>query len=309
MGGTPTLPEVPGVELGITSDGFFDLEQAPKTCTPTPTPTPTPTRTPTRTRTRTQTPTPNPNPGCNKAYVNQAGLNQHQLFKGHAPERHGHTIGRPEEPLDRCLGAGQKPPFTPVNREGTPNELPDGWVCTMHERSADEGMYTRYKGPHGERAQSLKQVWVRIRVRVRVSNPSPSPSPNPNPSPYPNSNPSPSPDPDPYPNNNPNPNPDPKQVWVLHAEATGRHTPVVVDLDDDLDVLPFGLAAGGGRTTHDRSEARSAEREARLLAERDVAARDDGDAEPEEAHHSSEQRQANGRCGARDTALHIEEVD
>jgi glutathione reductase (NADPH) len=32
VGGTPTLPEVPGVELGITSDGFFDLEQVPKKC-------------------------------------------------------------------------------------------------------------------------------------------------------------------------------------------------------------------------------------------------------------------------------------
>lgn len=32
MGGTPTLPDVSGVELGITSDGFFDLEQVPKKC-------------------------------------------------------------------------------------------------------------------------------------------------------------------------------------------------------------------------------------------------------------------------------------
>ena len=30
VGGTPTLPDVPGVELGITSDGFFDLEQVPE---------------------------------------------------------------------------------------------------------------------------------------------------------------------------------------------------------------------------------------------------------------------------------------
>jgi glutathione reductase (NADPH) len=29
-GGSPTLPELPGVELGITSDGFFELEQRPK---------------------------------------------------------------------------------------------------------------------------------------------------------------------------------------------------------------------------------------------------------------------------------------
>jgi len=32
VGGTPTLPDVPGVELGITSDGFFDLEEVPKKC-------------------------------------------------------------------------------------------------------------------------------------------------------------------------------------------------------------------------------------------------------------------------------------
>jgi len=29
-GGYPTLPEIPGAELGITSDGFFDLEDLPK---------------------------------------------------------------------------------------------------------------------------------------------------------------------------------------------------------------------------------------------------------------------------------------
>ncbi len=29
-GGTPTLPKLPGVEFGITSDGFFELEQRPK---------------------------------------------------------------------------------------------------------------------------------------------------------------------------------------------------------------------------------------------------------------------------------------
>lgn len=29
VGGTPTLPDVPGAELGITSDGFFQLEQRP----------------------------------------------------------------------------------------------------------------------------------------------------------------------------------------------------------------------------------------------------------------------------------------
>ncbi len=29
-GGRPTLPDVPGAELGITSDGFFDLEEQPK---------------------------------------------------------------------------------------------------------------------------------------------------------------------------------------------------------------------------------------------------------------------------------------
>mmetsp|Transcript_36585 Transcript_36585/g.86337 ORF Transcript_36585/g.86337 Transcript_36585/m.86337 type:complete len:506 (-) Transcript_36585:183-1700(-) len=32
VGGTPTLPDVPGIELGIDSDSFFDLEQVPKRC-------------------------------------------------------------------------------------------------------------------------------------------------------------------------------------------------------------------------------------------------------------------------------------
>ena len=65
--------------------------------------------------------------------------------------------GRPltETPLDRCLGAGQTPPFT------LPDELPDGWVCRVHEKSAENiAQYKRYKGPHGERAQSIKQAWL-----------------------------------------------------------------------------------------------------------------------------------------------------
>jgi len=32
VGGVPTVPEVPGGEMGITSDGFFDLEQQPQKC-------------------------------------------------------------------------------------------------------------------------------------------------------------------------------------------------------------------------------------------------------------------------------------
>ena len=65
--------------------------------------------------------------------------------------------GRPltETPLDRCLGAGQTPPFT------LPDELPDGWVCRVHEKSAENiAQYKRYEGPNGERAQSRRQVWV-----------------------------------------------------------------------------------------------------------------------------------------------------
>jgi len=30
VGGTPTLPDIPGIEMAITSDGFFDLEAIPK---------------------------------------------------------------------------------------------------------------------------------------------------------------------------------------------------------------------------------------------------------------------------------------
>lgn len=30
VGGTPTMPEIPGIELGMNSDGFFDLEAVPK---------------------------------------------------------------------------------------------------------------------------------------------------------------------------------------------------------------------------------------------------------------------------------------
>ena len=63
--------------------------------------------------------------------------------------------GRPltETPLDRCLGAGQTPPFT------LPDELPDGWVCRVHEKR-NTTQYKRYEGPNGERAQSRRQVWV-----------------------------------------------------------------------------------------------------------------------------------------------------
>ena len=29
VGGVPSVPDLPGAELGITSDGFFDLEEQP----------------------------------------------------------------------------------------------------------------------------------------------------------------------------------------------------------------------------------------------------------------------------------------
>ena len=39
--------------------------------------------------------------------------------------------------------------------------VPGGWVCRVHEKSAENNaQYKRYKGPHGERAQSIKQAWV-----------------------------------------------------------------------------------------------------------------------------------------------------
>ena len=39
--------------------------------------------------------------------------------------------------------------------------LPDGWVCRVHEKSAENIVqYKRYKGPNGERAQSMKQAWA-----------------------------------------------------------------------------------------------------------------------------------------------------
>ena len=37
--------------------------------------------------------------------------------------------------------------------------MPDGWVCSTHVAPSGQ-QYKRYKGPNGERAQSLKQVWV-----------------------------------------------------------------------------------------------------------------------------------------------------
>ena len=41
------------------------------------------------------------------------------------------------------------------------SRLPDGWVCRVHEKSAENiAQYKRYKGPHGERAQSIKQAWL-----------------------------------------------------------------------------------------------------------------------------------------------------
>ena len=32
VGGKPTMPDIPGIELAINSDGFFDLEAIPKKC-------------------------------------------------------------------------------------------------------------------------------------------------------------------------------------------------------------------------------------------------------------------------------------
>ena len=37
--------------------------------------------------------------------------------------------------------------------------MPDGWVCSTHVAPSGQ-QYKRYKGPNGERAQSLKQVWA-----------------------------------------------------------------------------------------------------------------------------------------------------
>lgn len=65
------------------------------------------------------------------------------------------------EPTAAALTAEVEPVSTQPADVVRPSELPDGWLCTVHQRSAtNRAQYKRYEGPNGERAQSLKQAWA-----------------------------------------------------------------------------------------------------------------------------------------------------
>eukprot|EP00908_Phaeocystis_cordata_P020135 Transcript_31805.p1 GENE.Transcript_31805~~Transcript_31805.p1 ORF type:complete len:332 (+),score=61.52 Transcript_31805:2-997(+) len=62
--------------------------------------------------------------------------------------------------------ATRQPPrvlAAPTGGEGSGSSeaprMPEGWLCVQHTSSSGHA-YKRYKGPNGERAQSLKQVWA-----------------------------------------------------------------------------------------------------------------------------------------------------
>ena len=66
-------------------------------------------------------------------------------------------------------GLEKASPQTPTESKGfLGTGLPDGWVCLTHTRPSGE-QYKRYKGPDGERAQSLKQAWVLHAARLTPS--------------------------------------------------------------------------------------------------------------------------------------------
>lgn len=65
------------------------------------------------------------------------------------------------EPTAAALASEVEPVSTQPADVVRPSGLPDGWLCTVHEKSAtNRAQYKRYEGPNGERAQSLKQAWV-----------------------------------------------------------------------------------------------------------------------------------------------------
>jgi hypothetical protein len=66
-------------------------------------------------------------------------------------------------------GLEKASPQTPTESKGfLVTGLPDGWVCLTHTRPSGE-QYKRYKGPDGERAQSMKQAWVLHAARLTPS--------------------------------------------------------------------------------------------------------------------------------------------
>ena len=68
------------------------------------------------------------------------------------------TSGATIEPVAAVPAATVPAATADVDRLDRHSGLPDGWVCRIH--AAPSGQYKRYEGPNGERAQSIKQVWL-----------------------------------------------------------------------------------------------------------------------------------------------------
>ena len=66
--------------------------------------------------------------------------------------------------------SGVRPASLPLLKglESTPDGLPDGWICTCHVTPSGQH-YKRYRGPNGERAQSLKQAWIQHASKAETS--------------------------------------------------------------------------------------------------------------------------------------------
>jgi len=68
------------------------------------------------------------------------------------------TSGATIDPVAAVPAATVPAAAADVDRLDRHSGLPDGWVCRIHV--GPSGQYKRYEGPNGERAQSIKQVWL-----------------------------------------------------------------------------------------------------------------------------------------------------
>jgi len=68
---------------------------------------------------------------------------------------HDRAVAKGTVPASSARGSDEQEAAAAKGGEG----MPDGWVCSTHVAPSGQ-QYKRYKGPNGERAQSLKQVWA-----------------------------------------------------------------------------------------------------------------------------------------------------
>ena len=77
-------------------------------------------------------------------------------------ELHDSLTSPEQKPCPQCANPGRRVAHTCGRRSkyaGLPRtSMPSGWDCVQHTTSGGY-LYKRYRGPNGERAQSLKKAW------------------------------------------------------------------------------------------------------------------------------------------------------